>query len=83
MAKPLVKRPETIYDLESDILRIQFIDVPSTHSIEVAEGIVLDYDEKGHAVAIEVEDASTVLQEFALRAKAKTSRISRPVAGDN
>lgn len=83
MANPLVKRPETIYDLESDILRIQFVDVPSTHSIEVAEGVVLDYDEKGHAVAIEVEDASMVLREFALRAKANTSQISRPVAGDN
>ena len=83
MAKPLVKKAETIYDLDSDILRIQFVDVPSTHSIEVAEGIVLDYDEKGHAVAIEVEDASIVLQEFALRAKDDTSRISRSAAGDN
>ena len=83
MDNPVVAKAETIYDVDSDILRLQFIDTPSVQSVEVAEGIVMDYDEKGYTVAIEVEDASIVLREFTLRAKATTSRISRPVAGDS
>ena len=72
-----MRKPEPIYDKESDILRMQFEEKPSVRSVEVAEGVVLDYDEAGRVVAIEVDGASVLLQEFASKADAALSRPAR------
>ncbi len=64
MVGAVVRKPETIYDEESDILRIQFEEKPSVQSAEVAEGIVLDYDEEGRTVAIEIDGAGLLLRDF-------------------
>lgn len=61
-----MRKPETIYDKQSDILRLQFDEKPSVQSVEVAEGIVLDYDEAGRVVAIEIDGASILLRECAV-----------------
>ena len=70
MVGTVVRKPETIYDEESDILRIQFEEKPSVQSVEVAESIVLDYDEEGRAVAIEIDGAGLLLRDFRARADA-------------
>ena len=70
MVGAVVRKPETIYDEESDILRIQFAEKPSVQSVEVAEGIVQDYDEEGRAVAIEIDGAGLLLRDFKARADA-------------
>ena len=70
MVNAVVQKPETIYDEESDILRLQFKERPSVHSVDVAEGIVLDYDEEGHVVAIEIDGAGMLLRDFRNRADA-------------
>ena len=72
-----MRKPETIYDSESDILRMQFEDKPSVRSVEVAEGVVLDYDEEGRVVAIEIDGASVLLRDFASRAEAALPRPAR------
>jgi len=49
------------YHPDSDMLHIQLADRPSAESEEVGPGIVLDFDEDGRPVGIEIEDASTFM----------------------
>ena len=46
------------YYPESDSLYIDLSSKPSKESIEVSEGIVIDYDEDGHITGIDVDNAS-------------------------
>ena len=46
------------YDREMDMLVIVFRDKPSVESEEIAQGLVLDFDEEGNVVSMEIEDAS-------------------------
>ena len=64
MAGAVAQKPEIIYDEESDIPRLQLQDKPSVESVEVAEGVVLDYDGEGKVVAIEIDGAGQLLREF-------------------
>ena len=57
------------YYHETDTLYIEFKDVPSVESEEIADGVVVDYDEKGEIVGIEIEHAS------------KRRNIELPIAG--
>lgn len=71
-----MRKPETIYDKQSDILRMQLEERPSVRSVEVAEGVVLDYDAGDRVVAIEIDGASAVLREFVSKTEAALSRPS-------
>ena len=46
------------YYPETDSLYIDLSSKPSKESIEVSEGIVIDYDEEGHITGIDVDNAS-------------------------
>jgi uncharacterized protein YuzE len=46
------------YDVAVDVLRILFSDAPVEESDEEKPGIILDYDENGHIVGMEILDAS-------------------------
>ncbi|WAR46929.1 DUF2283 domain-containing protein [Methylomonas rapida] len=46
------------YDPETDSLYIHLSDKASVDSDEVADGVVLDFDENGHLVGIDVQHAS-------------------------
>jgi uncharacterized protein YuzE len=46
------------YDAITDSLYIHLSETPSTDSDEVAEGVVLDFDEKGVLVGIDLQHAS-------------------------
>lgn len=46
------------YYPDTDMLYIKLADGVSTESEEVAEGMVLDFDENNRVVGIEIEDAS-------------------------
>jgi len=46
------------YYPETDSLYIDLSSKPSKESIEVSEGIVLDYDADGHITGIDVDNAS-------------------------
>ena len=46
------------YDPETDSLYIHLNDKPSADSDEVAKGVVLDFDEAGGLVGIDVQHAS-------------------------
>ena len=46
------------YDPETDSLYIHLVERPGTDSDEVADGVVLDFDEAGGIVGIDVQHAS-------------------------
>ena len=46
------------YYPETDSLYIDLSSKPSTESVEISEGIVLDYDEVGHITGIDIDNAS-------------------------
>jgi uncharacterized protein YuzE len=45
------------YYPETDSLYIDLSSKPSTESVEVSEGVVIDYDEEGHITGIDVDNA--------------------------
>ena len=49
------------YHPETDMLHIELADRISVESEEIAPNIVLDFDEAGRVVGIEIEDASRQL----------------------
>lgn len=50
------------YYPETDSLYIDLSSRPSVDSREVSDGIVLDYDESGNLVGIDIDEASTKLE---------------------
>lgn len=49
---------KVIYDPEVDVLRILLRDVPVAESDEDKPGVILDYDQEGNLVGLEILDAS-------------------------
>jgi len=50
------------YYPETDSLYIDLSEKPSVESKEISEGIVLDYDEAGNLVGIDIDNASKKVQ---------------------
>ena len=50
---------KTVYDPHTDTLTIQLADAPVAESDEDKPGVILDYDDRGNLVRIEILDAST------------------------
>ena len=49
---------KVIYDQAADTLTIIFADTPVVESDEDKPGVILDYDDKGNLVSLEILDAS-------------------------
>ena len=49
---------KVIYDQAADILTIVFTETPIAESDEDKPGMILDYDDKGNLVSLEIMDAS-------------------------
>jgi len=52
-----------LYDRETDTLTIMFRKAHISESDEIKEGIIIDYDNEGKAVSIELLDASKHISE--------------------
>ena len=46
------------YYPETDSLYIDLSSKTSTESVEISEGVVIDYDEEGHITGIDIDNAS-------------------------
>ncbi|QDC02154.1 DUF2283 domain-containing protein [Mesorhizobium sp. 8] len=60
--------PKFEYDPEANAAYIRFSSEPILESEEVSDGIVLDYDNEGHIVGMEVLDARQHLPAAMLKA---------------
>ncbi len=65
------------YFADTDSLYIELAAQPSTESKEVSEGVVIDYDERGNLVGIDIDNASAkvdmrILQLVNLATKVET-----------
>ncbi|WP_018181320.1 DUF2283 domain-containing protein [Kaistia granuli] len=49
---------KTVYDSEADALYLRFTDAPIIESEEIRPGLVLDFDQNGKIVGVEILDAS-------------------------
>jgi uncharacterized protein YuzE len=49
---------KVIYDSKTDTLTIIFAETPVAESDEDKPGVILDYDNKGNLVSLEIMDAS-------------------------
>ncbi|NJN22195.1 MAG: DUF2283 domain-containing protein [Leptolyngbya sp. RL_3_1] len=49
---------KVVYDPDRDILQIAFITTVVEETAQIAPGLVLDYDEDGHVVGLEIRKAS-------------------------
>jgi uncharacterized protein YuzE len=49
---------KVIYDRETDTLIVIFAEAPVAESDEDRPGVILDYDDKGNLVPLEILDAS-------------------------
>ena len=50
------------YYPDTDSLYIDLSEKPSTESLEVSEGVVLDYDASGNLVGIDIDNASKKIE---------------------
>ncbi len=65
-----------IYDRETDTLTLIFSDSEVAESDELREGLIIDYNEAGHIVSVEILDASSHTSdptEFVYELKEKTA----------
>jgi uncharacterized protein YuzE len=47
-----------IYDSDRDILQFTFVDRPVEETAQIAPGLILDYDEDGQVIGLELRKAS-------------------------
>ncbi len=50
---------KVVYDPNKDILQITFIETSIEETAQIAPGLVLDYDEDGNVIGLELRRAST------------------------
>jgi uncharacterized protein YuzE len=67
-----------VFDVETDVLRILLRDTPIAESDEECAGIMVDYDESGNIVGLEILDAtqrvaSPLSVEYAIAGLGKSS----------
>jgi uncharacterized protein YuzE len=67
---------KVIYDRETDTLTVIFAEAPVAESDEDKPGVILDYDDKGNLVSLEILDASQ-----RVNVPNKTEYQVSPVAG--
>jgi uncharacterized protein YuzE len=66
------------YYPETDSLYIDLNGRPSADSVEIADGLVIDFDESGHVVGIDIDHASRQLELGTLETVALPAAVVGP-----
>ena len=78
MDSPIAPDAKVTYDPACDAMNISFTGERGVTSAEVARGLIVDFNEAGEPIALEVLDASVVFHDFIAQAPvAKTAKVKR------
>jgi uncharacterized protein YuzE len=70
---------KVIYDPDKDILQIAFIETTVEETTKIAPGLVLDYDEDGNLIGIEIRKASTKMDNpYAISYLVGSANVDKP-----
>ncbi len=72
-----------LYDVEGDVLRILFRDAPIEISQEPHQGFILDFDDHGKVVGLELQAASDYISRTDLASLTQLIASERPKVGSN
>jgi uncharacterized protein YuzE len=70
---------KVVYDPDKDILQIAFIETIVEETAQIAPGLVLDYDEDGNVIGLEIRRASTKVDSpYAISYLVGVANIDKP-----
>ncbi|MEM6837664.1 MAG: DUF2283 domain-containing protein [Cyanobacteria bacterium P01_C01_bin.120] len=71
---------KVVYDPDKDILQIAFIATVIEETAQIAPGLVLDYDEDGQVIGLEIRKASTKLDSpYAISYSVASANLDKPL----
>lgn len=72
---------KVIYDPDQDILQIAFVSAVIEETTQISPGLVLDYDEDGQVIGLEIRKASTKTDSpFAISFDVGKANLNKPLA---
>ena len=73
---------KVVYDPDKDILQIAFVSTVIEETTQISPGLVLDYDEDGQVVGLEIRRASIRTESpYAISFDIGQANLNKPVAG--
>lgn len=74
---------KAIYDPDRDILQISLTSAVIEETTQIAPGLILDYDEDGKVIGLEIRKASQKVDDpYQIQYSVGTSDIGKPAAKD-
>ena len=71
---------KVIYDPDKDILQIAFVTTVIEETTQIAPGLVLDYDEDGQMIGLEIRKASTKVDSpYAISFDVGDANLNKPL----
>jgi len=69
-----------VYDPEKDIIQIAFVTAVIEETTQIAPGLVLDYDEDGQVIGLEIRKASTKVDSpYAISFNVDKANLNKPL----
>lgn len=73
---------KVVYDPDKDILQIAFISSVIEETTQISPGLILDYDEDGQVIGLEIRRASTKTDSpYAISFNIGQANLNKPKAG--
>lgn len=73
---------KVVYDPDKDILQIAFVSAVIEETTQISPGLVLDYDEDGQVIGLEIRRASIKTDSpYAISFNIGQANLNKPVAG--
>ena len=71
---------KVIYDPEQDVLQIALVSAVIEETTQISPGLVLDYDEDGQVIGLEIRKASTKTDSpFAISFNVGKANLNKPI----